>query len=320
VNRVLLKKCFNDCRWLLLGGCVLLVSFCWIRVWVMSQIEMPRFAKIMELVWDIFGDFSVVTLEQLISYPGRVALTYVEPIVVFMMVVWGITRGSDVVSGELSRGTMEVLLSQPISRMQVLWHQSAVTIMGAFCLAFAAWLGTYAGLTTNSVILYPPSITIPIIEIELTWPLAKEQRVPMTDVCDPLVAIPAAFNLFCLGFCVAGLSTFVSAVDRYRWRTIGIVSAIFVVQLVIKGLAMTAPWLKWMLNFTFMTAFEPQLFVAVAVTQPKYNFSFWMPSMTTRGENVVGPMGYYVVLLGIGLAGYLGATYFFSRRDLPAPV
>ena len=34
-----------------------------------------------------------------------------------------------------------------------------------------------------------------------------------------------AFNLFCLGVAVAGFSTLVSSLDRYRWRTIGIVVA-----------------------------------------------------------------------------------------------
>ena len=43
--------------------------------------------------------------------------------------MFAIARGSDVVSGELGRGTLEMLLAQPVSRLQVLYTQAAVTLV-----------------------------------------------------------------------------------------------------------------------------------------------------------------------------------------------
>jgi hypothetical protein len=34
----------------------------------------------------------------------------------------------------------------------------------------------------------------------------------------------------------------------------------------------------------------------------------------------VGPLTYDLVLLGVGLVGYLAAAVVFVRRDLPAPL
>ena len=45
---------------------------------------------------------------------------YEEPMIYMIMTIWCVARSSDVVSGELGRGTMEILLSQPVSRRQAL--------------------------------------------------------------------------------------------------------------------------------------------------------------------------------------------------------
>jgi hypothetical protein len=41
---------------------------------------------------------------------------------------------------------------------------------------------------------------------------------------------------------------------------------------------------------------------------------------TTGRWTGLGPLGYDLILLGLGLAAYLAATMIFCRRDLPAPL
>ena len=73
---------------------------------------------------------SPVDLDQLLTFPGRIAIFFVEPAVLFIVCLWAIARGSDVVSGEVDRGTMEMLLAQPVSRLLILKTQAAVTVSG----------------------------------------------------------------------------------------------------------------------------------------------------------------------------------------------
>ena len=62
---------------------------------------------------------------------------------------------------------------------------------------------------------------------------AVEVRTPLADRVDSSIYIPAAVNLFCLGFFLLGLSSMCSCFDRYRWRTIGIVIGVYIVQLLL---------------------------------------------------------------------------------------
>ncbi len=82
---------------------------------------------------------------------GRIAAEYDDPVVLLLMTVWAISRGSDAVSGELNRGTMEMLLGQPVTRLGVISVQACVTLLGAALIAMAAWLGTCVGLATVSL-------------------------------------------------------------------------------------------------------------------------------------------------------------------------
>ena len=84
-------------------------------------------------------------------------------------------------------------------------------------------------------------------------------------------------------------------------------------------LAVAAEELRWLKPFTFFTAYEPQVFVSVAVDQPEHTWSLLL--FDDQGAwTDLGPLGYNLILLGIGLMSYIAATVIFCRRDLPAPL
>jgi len=297
-------------------------SFCWARVWVVSLFEMSRFKVIIEQFRE-YERFSPVPFEQLFTYAGRIALTYDEPIVVVSVSLWAIARGSDCISGEIGRGTMEMLLGQPISRVQVLWTQAAVTIAGIALLSFTSWLGVYTGIMTVSVEEPAPreTWTIPLLGVELPNPLAKEktQMTPMSEKVDEGVFVPAAFNLFALVFFLAGLTSLFSSWDRYRWRSIGLVVGIYMFQMIVKVLALASDRLHWLLNCTFFTAYEPERFVSIAANDPQQTWALVLRDDAGRLLDL-GPLGYDSLLIGMGLLAYAGATIVFHRRDLPPPL
>src|SRR5262245_8499228 len=227
----------------------LIFSFCWVRVFIVSRLQMGQFTTIVEQVWDQFKDFVPVPLEQLVSYTGRIGLAYNEPIVVFGVSIFAIARGSDAISGELNRGTLELLLAQPVSRLQVLVSQAAVTIGCLALLSAATWCGTWGGIQVATVNerVPPPKVKLPFLPA-IPLPARSDEKieVPMRDKVDPVVFWPSALNLFCLGLAVAGVSTLISACDRYRWRTIGIVAGLYIISMVLKILGMAFERFAWL--------------------------------------------------------------------------
>jgi ABC-2 type transport system permease protein len=115
------------------------------------------------------------------------------------------------------------------------------------------------------------------------------------------------------------LTTLLSSLDRYRWRTIGLVVGFYIIQMTIKIVGLAADHLAWLRNCSFFSAYEPARVVSVAMASPE---SAW--SVVLRDPSGVwvgwGPMGYSLLLIALGAAAYLVATLVFQRRDLPAPL
>ena len=235
MNRQLWKKSISEGKWLLAACSLGMFAYQWLWVWLTSQISVRHMQKILtEFAPDFVQDLFPVPIEVIASSTGRIAMGYEEPIVVVLVCVWAIARGSDSVSGEIGRGTMELLLAQPIRRIDVLVSHAVVTLLGSAVLATFAWLGTYVGVVT----------------------ITLEEEVSYWDY------LPAALNLFCLGVFVAGLSMFASSFDRNRGRTIGLVVGIYVLQVVIKTVGMLAEDLRWLGQWSALSNFEPQILVS----------------------------------------------------------
>jgi ABC-2 type transport system permease protein len=275
VNAALWEKALREALWLLMACAALMFVFHWLRVWIASQytiddmtIFMARFVKNR---W--FERLMPIPFDQLITREGRLGLAYSEPMVLVIMSVWGIARGSAAISGEIDRGTMEMLLAQPVRRTEIVLSQAVVTAAGAGVIALAAWGGTAAGLAV----------------IGLDGPV----RIGRFGL--------AALNLFALGFFVAGLTTLVSAPDRYRRRTIGLAATVVILAQIIEVVALGAEGWERLRYATFFTAFKPATLVTSA--EP------WSLALQQVG-----------VLAALGLASYVAAVTVFRRRDLPAPL
>jgi len=323
VNRAVLKKCVLEARLLFAGTAVLVFAFCWVRVFIVSRLQTSQFAAIVEQVWDQFKSFSPVPLDQLLSYTGRIAIGYNEPVVVFGVSIFAIARGSDAVSGELNRGTLEMLLAQPVGRLQVLYTQALVTVSGLFVLAVLTWAGTAAGIYTAVVKENAPrpALRIPLVRLAIPLPLPSPEkiRVPMHQRTEPALFVTAALNLFCLGIAWSGLSTLVSACDRYRWRTIGVVVSIYILMIIAKLLGQAFPELAGLQWLSLFTPYEPQKFVSIAAHDPANTWSLAL--YDSQGQLLEpGPLGYSLVLTLVGAVSYVAAGIVFQRRDLPAPL
>ena len=235
MNRALWSQAFADARAMLAWTCALLFCFHWLFVWLSSKIDLGAMSMFLVALPQELQRVSPIPMSDIATPAGRVGLAYVDPVAIIAATAWGIARGSDAVSGQVGRGTMEMLLAQPLRRTSVLAVQAIVTSFGAVLLGFHSWLGTCVGLRTVAL---PGDVAI-----------------------SPSLYVPAAANLAGLAFFMAGFTTLLSAFDRYRWRTIGLASGFYVVSLILKLIARMAPGWERLIYASFLGAFEPLLFV-----------------------------------------------------------
>jgi len=207
--------------------------------------------------------------------------------------------------------------------LQVLYSQALVTVSCLFLLSVLSWAGTTAGIYTAVVRenAPPPTLRLPGLGFGIPLPIRNTEkvRVPMHERTRPEYFVPGAFNLFCLGVAWAGLSTLVSACDRFRWRTIGIVVTVYILMIVAKLLGQAFPEVAWLGWLSLFTPYEPQKFISIAAHDPANTWALTI--VGSRGEFLEpGPLGYGLILVAVGVVSYLAAGFVFHRRDLPAPL
>ena len=322
MNRAFLWKSLNDAKMLMLACSAAIFAFAWIRVLIVASMETVRFQKMFDNIPDIIKRLSPVPVEDLINYPGLVGFTFEEPIAYLMMAVFAIARGSDSISGEINRGTMEMMLSQPISRRQYLLGHSAVTIFGVAVIALSAFLGTKVGIEPAQVDMATQSMTwqLPFgFEVPLGDFKNEPKFKPLKELLDANLFIASAINYFSLGVFLTGLTTALSSVDRFRWRTIGLTVSIYVVQTVCELTGLAVSGARWLLNLTFFSTYEPVGHATQIAKDPNYAWLFF-DNKSTGVIPDLGPIGCNTVLLGLGALGIGFAVVAFTKRDLPAPL
>ena len=225
---------WGDQRTLLLALVALWAAFPWIYIWLQAQVPMGDFQLLLRLIPDDWQKLSGVPLSEVATHAGRVALAFVDPIVVLGATVWGVTRGSDVVAGPLERGTMEMILAAPVRRTAVYAAQASATIAGAAVLAIVLLLGTWTAVAMG----------------------------PWRESLDPVRFVPAIGNVFGLMVCMAGLAACCSAVSNHRARAIGVMCGFYVVSLLAKLVGRLSESLAWVGSLSVFNAYEPQRLVS----------------------------------------------------------
>jgi ABC-2 type transport system permease protein len=236
-NTAIWKKTWGDQRVLLLALMALWTGFPWLYIWLSAQIPMSAFQDVLlRAIPQDWQRLSGVPFTEVATHAGRIALAFVDPVVVLAATVWGITRGSDAVSGQLERGTMEMVLAAPVRRVAVFVTQALATTAAAALLCGVLFAAVWTAIALG----------------------------PWAGKVDPLRFLPAAANVFGLMVCVAGISAGVSAADSYRWRTVGILCGFYVFSILAKLVGRLSKPLWWVGYVSILNAYEPQRLVGDA--------------------------------------------------------
>jgi ABC-2 type transport system permease protein len=237
MNPALWKKAVTDARLQFLLTGLLLCLFAWLYVWLSSLVPLGSLTEILRWLPVPFQGFLRswlgVELADMASPAGRVAFLYIHVVTVLLSISWAVGRGSSTVSGSISDGTMEFIVTLPVRRLWVIVVPAVVSTLGAALLALSVWLGIWIGFLTVR------------LEQELSiW-----------------LFLPGSVNLFAMTFCLTGVATMFSSCDRDRWRTIWLTVGFFVLSTIVKLVARMWTPGAWLRYFTFLNLFEPQQIV-----------------------------------------------------------
>jgi len=241
---------------------VLLLLFAWLFVWLMSLFSAGSWTRLFDWLPGPMRGFIRawlgVELVDLASTAGRISFLYLHVVTVLLFFTWAVGRGSDAVSGGISDGTMEFILTLPVRRVWVLVVPAIVNTLGTALLAFSLWCGTWIGVT--------------LVDLD-------------EDVTIRLF-LPGAVNVFSMAFCLTGVTTLFSSFDRDRWRTIWLAVGFFVVSAIVKLVARMWEPGAWLKYFSFLTTFEPQQLILMRE-------EVWSASISYNGPLLaVGLAGY----------------------------
>lgn len=269
------RKTIQDSLILTAAAGALLFLFSCLYVFMGGKFEDQDLELILHMIPQEFTKMSPIPLDKMWTPIGRIAALLIDPTLFLTCGLWAVARGSDAISGELNRGTMEMLLAQPVPRYQIVLSQAVVTAVCSAVLAVIVILGVALGLVW--VRYDEPGLLIHFSH--------------------------GVFNLFAVNFCLAGITTLISSVDRYRWRTLALGGGFMVTQLIIKVLSRLSDRFENLRFVTIYGAYEPWKLIDAP------SEDYWRLFLEMNGT-----------LLGIGLAAYILATVIFCRRDLPAPL
>ena len=263
---------------------------------------------------------------QLDNAMDMLSIGYVHPLMQTIFCIWAIGRAAGAIAGELDRGTMELLLAQPIPRYRLVLAHLCVDALTIPILCLSLWAGNWLGDWLMGPIEVQPLPAMPskpayLVELGPFKIRLEDPRLTMPspgpETTDRLAVRPSAFGpaLFLVGgllFAVSGATMGLSAAGRFRWRVLGLAVLIALVQFLINLIGQMWDAMEFLRPLTIFYYYQPQQVILG---------HHWTVSLSEwNGGQPLFPVPMPVVLYGVGLLGYGLALWTFNRRDLPAPL
>lgn len=236
------RKVMVESRWLLGISAVALFGLAWLFLFLTSRFEAQRRLPVEDLRTGM-RRAGFARMARAIGGPsvsdddsGSLALAYWKhPFFLLLLSLWPISRGSAAVAGEVERGTLDLVLSRPVSRVAYLGSQVAAALAGMLLLGIAMASGVLAAARV--------------------YPLEAPPRI--VAFAGPIL------NVTALGMVIFAATLLVSSVDVVRWRATLIGSTLTLASFILLVLAQvfagfpSLEHLKWVDQLSIFRAFDP---------------------------------------------------------------
>jgi ABC-2 type transport system permease protein len=279
MTRILISKLLRDIRLALVIVAALLAAFqcLWARVTKTITLQLVELLKeklggaqfVDQLFDDIVKAGPAKIVQTLIGgetidikrLADMLSIGYVHPLTQTILCIWAIGRASGAIAGEIDRGTMELLLAQPIARGRVVLAHLIVEIIAIPILCLSMWSGTWLGI----------------------WLLELQEEI------DAWRFAPALLNAAVLLLAVAGVSIAISAFGRFRGRVLGTAVLVTLLQFLVNVIGQLWPTAEPLRPFTVFYYYQPQ----PIILDPSWytNNAIWTRMAVLLG---VGLTGYVV--------------------------
>ncbi len=240
----MIRKQVHESRWTLVVSASVLFGLGWLSVYVTSLNE----SRIVRMLGSGEGDDRIQWMRRLglASEPTSAEIMMAfwnHPFFLTLVSIWAISRGSAAVAAEVERGTMDLILSRPVSRTAYLASHVCVAMAGLVILALGLTAGGSLGVRYNSLRV-PPSVT---------------------------TLVQPAINLAALGVPIYGYTLLASSIDHVRWRPTWIGSSLTLAGFIAYVIAMIPVlsdmwWKPWLERVSIFRAYNPVELVVKAET------------------------------------------------------
>lgn len=294
----LFRKVLRDLRWGLVFVALLLAVSQIIRAKITDRItnelipELTKhigFDKLIDILFKGTGKLLETLLGGDLIKLDRAehmqTIGFVDPGVLILFCIWALGRASAALAGEIDRGTMELLLAQPLSRARVVLTHIAVDLVTVPLLGLAMFTGVAIGVNLiglNGVHLTP--------------------------------YLGAIANVIALVLALSGIVLAISAAGRSRGRVLSAGIAIVLVMFLLTFFGQLWEPLRPFRPLSLFFYYQPQRIIIEG--------NWWVCLDATGVSAASGTLFVpgIAVLLGVAAAGYATAYLIFTRRDLPAPL
>lgn len=351
--RPLLWRIFRDLRWPLLATGILAFVFGLLWAFIAKRL-LADIGPFFEALGQM-GGLSHKDMEKvLFEGPGQLLRTLlggekidlhqamdflsvclVHPVMITILPLWAISRSTQAIAGEIDRGTMELLLAQPISRFGVWLGHAIGEGVAMVALAAMAVSGLAIGTWTISPLESPPlnpkllshkpAILAEIgpFRIRLEDPIRDRlSRADSTSQkespkpSDRLSLRPASFllalpQLFGFMASISGLGIVLSVLIRRRFIALGVGVLILLTMFLINLLGQLWEPLEPFRPLCVYYYYLPQ--EAPLGRIPMADFREWF------GPGVVRIPSFLVQML-VASVGWSTALVLLRKRDIPAPL
>jgi ABC-2 type transport system permease protein len=157
------------------------------------------------------------------------AMPWVHPVLLAILWAHQITFSTRMPAAEVERGTIDVLLGQPVSRLEVYGHESAVWLLSGLALVVMTALGNSLGACAAR----------------------QDTFVPVGRL------LPLLGNLYCLSVAVGGIGYVLSALSDSRGRAIGWALAVVLASFLLNFLAQFWEAARRVSFLSLMTYYRP---------------------------------------------------------------